>query len=337
MRFPVHIATDMVRWQVRNALARRRRYPFVLMLEPLYTCNLACLGCALERHTGKLKDRLPLEACFEAADACGAPAVSICGGEPTLYPELPALIAGIIERKRHIYLCTNALLLDTKVFGIIPPHRRLSVNVHLDGLRETHDRVCARDGVFDKAIEGIREAKARGVRVTAEACPHHFSLTDEAVIGFATNAKMNPPLRTRADVEAVIEGLADGTIDAIATDHAPHATEEKSWPIDQAPCGIIGLETALPLALALVAAGRLSLPHLIRLLTIQPAALIKSDRGSLSVGAVADVTILDPSKQWVVEPAEFRSKSRNTPFAGWKMTGRVVSTLVAGKVVYADQ
>jgi dihydroorotase len=187
------------------------------------------------------------------------------------------------------------------------------------------------------SIRLIREAKARGVRVTAEACPHHFSLTDEAVLGFSANAKMNPPLRPRTDVEAVIEGLADGTIDAIATDHAPHAAEEKSWPIDQAPCGIIGLETALPLALALVAAGRLSLSHLIRLLTIQPAALIKIDRGSLSVGAAADVTILDPAKQWVVEPAEFRSKSRNTPFAGWKMTGRVVSTLVAGKVVYADQ
>jgi dihydroorotase len=186
------------------------------------------------------------------------------------------------------------------------------------------------------SIRLIREAKARGVRVTAEACPHHFSLTDEAVLGFSANAKMNPPLRPRADVEAVIEGLADGTIDAIATDHAPHAAEEKSWPIDQAPCGIIGLETALPLALALVAAGRLSLPQLIRLLTIQPAALIKIDRGSLSVGAVADVTILDPAKQWVVEPAEFRSKSRNTPFAGWKMTGRVVSTLVGGKVVYAQ-
>ncbi len=187
------------------------------------------------------------------------------------------------------------------------------------------------------SIRMIREAKARGVRVTAEACPHHFSLTDEAVIGFAANAKMNPPLRTRADVEAVIEGLADGTIDAIATDHAPHAAEEKSWPIDQAPFGIVGLETALPLALALVAAGRLSLPQLIRLLTIQPAVLIKSDRGSLRIGAPADVTILDPEKQWVVEPTEFRSKSRNTPFAGWKMTGRVVSTLVAGKVVYADQ
>jgi MoaA/NifB/PqqE/SkfB family radical SAM enzyme len=132
-----------VRWQVRNALARRQRYPFVLMLEPLYTCNLACLGCALERHTGKLKDRLPLEKCLGAVESCGAPAVSICGGEPTLYPELPALVAGIIERRRHIYLCTNALLLDTKVFDVIPPHRRLSVNVHLDGLRETHDRVCA--------------------------------------------------------------------------------------------------------------------------------------------------------------------------------------------------
>jgi hopanoid biosynthesis associated radical SAM protein HpnH len=165
MRFPIHITTDMVRWQVRNALARRRRYPFVLMLEPLYTCNLACLGCALERHTGKLKDRLPVEAGLGAVELSGAPAVSICGGEPTLYPELPQLIAGIIERRRHIYLCTNALLLDTKVFGVVPPHRRLTINVHLDGLRETHDRVCARDGVFDKAIAGIKEAKARGYHV----------------------------------------------------------------------------------------------------------------------------------------------------------------------------
>ena len=184
------------------------------------------------------------------------------------------------------------------------------------------------------SIRMIREAKARGVRVTAEACPHHFSLTDEAVIGFSADAKMNPPLRTRADVQAVIEGLADGTIDAIATDHAPHAPEEKSWPIDQAPFGIVGLETALPLALALTASGRLTLPQVVRLLTAQPAAVIMSDRGTLGVGAVADITIIDPAREWVVDPAQFRSKSRNTPFSGWKMTGAVVKTLVNGKVVY---
>ncbi len=165
MRFPVHIMTDMVRHQVKNAMRRNRRYPFVLMLEPLYTCNLACLGCAVERHTGKLEDRLPVATCLQAVDDCGAPSVSICGGEPTVYPELPGLIAGIIERRRHIYLCTNALLLDKKVFGKIEPNKRLTINVHLDGMRETHDKVCARAGVFDKAIAMIQEAKQLGYHV----------------------------------------------------------------------------------------------------------------------------------------------------------------------------
>ncbi len=165
MRFPLHITTDMIRHQAKQALKGNKRYPFVLMLEPLYTCNLACLGCAVERHTGKLKDRLPLETCLKAVDDCGAPSVSICGGEPTIYPELEGLVEGIIARRRHIYLCTNALLLDQKVFGVIPPHKRLTINVHLDGMRETHDKVCAREGVFDKAVEMIREAKQRGYHV----------------------------------------------------------------------------------------------------------------------------------------------------------------------------
>jgi hopanoid biosynthesis associated radical SAM protein HpnH len=147
---------------MKNALQGNRRYPFVLMLEPLYTCNLACIGCAVERHTGKLKDRLPVELCLQAVDECGAPGVSLCGGEPTVYPELKELIDGIIERNRHIYLCTNALLMDEKVFGVIDPHKRLSINVHLDGMRETHDYVCAREGVFDKAIEMIKESKRLG-------------------------------------------------------------------------------------------------------------------------------------------------------------------------------
>ncbi len=165
MRFPLHITTDMIRHQVRNAWQGNKRYPFVLMLEPLYTCNLACVGCSTERHTGKLEDRLPLEKCFEAADLSRAPVVSICGGEPTIYPELEQLVTGIIERKRHIYLCTNALLLDKNVFDVVHPHRRLTINVHLDGMRDTHDMVCAREGVFDKACEMIRESKARGYHV----------------------------------------------------------------------------------------------------------------------------------------------------------------------------
>jgi hopanoid biosynthesis associated radical SAM protein HpnH len=165
MRFPLHITTDMVSYQIKQSLQGRARYPFVLMLEPLYTCNLACVGCSTERHTGKLADRLPVETCLRAVDDCGAPSVSICGGEPTLYPELKTLVDGIIARKRHIYLCTNGLVLDTKVFGKIPPAKRLTLNIHLDGMRETHDKVCAREGVFDKAIEMIREAKRLGYHV----------------------------------------------------------------------------------------------------------------------------------------------------------------------------
>lgn len=163
MRMPLHIATDMIKYQTKNFFKGRKRYPFVMMLEPLYTCNLACIGCSTERHTGKLKDRMPVETCLQALDDCGAPAVSICGGEPTVYPELKELIDGIIARKKHIYLCTNALLLDKKVYGgIIPPHKRLTINVHLDGMKKTHDYVCDREGVFDKAIEMIKEGKKQG-------------------------------------------------------------------------------------------------------------------------------------------------------------------------------
>lgn len=165
MRMPFHITTDMIKCQVRNSLKGNKRYPYVLMLEPLYTCNLACIGCSTERHTGKLKDRLSVEKCLQAVDDSGAPGVSLCGGEPTIYPELKELIDGIIARKRHIYLCTNALMLDKKVFDKIAPHKRLTVNVHLDGLRETHDYVCAKEGVFDKAIEMVRESKKRGYHV----------------------------------------------------------------------------------------------------------------------------------------------------------------------------
>jgi len=165
MRFPLHITTDMIAHQIRQGLKGHKRYPFVLMLEPLYTCNLACLGCSLERHTGKLEDRLTLDQCLKAVDQSGAPAVSICGGEPTIYPELEELMGEIISRKRHIYLCTNALLLDRTVYGRIAPHARITVNVHLDGMKKTHDHVCARDGVFDKALEMIKEGKRLGYHV----------------------------------------------------------------------------------------------------------------------------------------------------------------------------
>lgn len=184
------------------------------------------------------------------------------------------------------------------------------------------------------SVRMVREAKARGVTVTAEACPHHFLLTDEAVREFNTNAKMNPPLRSRKDVDAIKAGLKDGTIDAIATDHAPHADFEKQREFDYAPFGIVGLETAWGLALTLVDEGVLSVEQVVALLTVQPARAFGLSKGTLAVGADADVTIVDPETQWVVEPEQFRSKGRNTPFAGWKLKGRVVSTLVGGRVVY---
>jgi hopanoid biosynthesis associated radical SAM protein HpnH len=179
MRFPLHITTDSIKHQVKQGLKGNKRYPFVLMLEPLYTCNLACIGCAIERHTGKLKDRLPVETCLQAVEDSGAPIVSICGGEPTVYPELPELIDGIIGRKRHIYLCTNALLMDKNVFGKISPNKRLTVNVHLDGMRETHDYVCAREGVFDKAVEMIEEGLRLGYHVITNTTVYKETEIDE--------------------------------------------------------------------------------------------------------------------------------------------------------------
>ncbi len=184
------------------------------------------------------------------------------------------------------------------------------------------------------SVRMVRDAKARGIKVTAEACPHHFTLTEELVRGYNTHAKMNPPLRTWDDVHAIKEGLRDGTIDVIATDHAPHATQEKQQDFTEAPFGIVGLETALPLTLGLVDEGVLSLEQAVEKLTSAPAAAFGLKKGTLAVGADADVVIVDQHEQWEVDPSKFRSKSRNTPFGGWKVKGRVKQTIVAGRVVY---
>jgi dihydroorotase len=184
------------------------------------------------------------------------------------------------------------------------------------------------------SVELVRQAKARGVKVTCEATPHHFTLTDEAVRGYNTNAKMNPPLRSQADVDAVRAGLADGTIDAIATDHAPHHYDEKNVEFAIALNGIVGLESMLPLTMNLVRDGIISRQQAISLMTCQPAAIIGIDRGSLEVGAVADLTIIDPDLEWTLDPRQLKSKSKNTPFGGWIMRGAAIRTLLAGRTVY---
>ena len=184
------------------------------------------------------------------------------------------------------------------------------------------------------SVRMVREAKSRGLKVTAEACPHHFTITEEVVRGYNTYAKMNPPLRTWKDVQAIKQGLRDGTIDVIATDHAPHATQEKQLGFTEAPFGIVGLETALPLTFALVDEGVLSLESAVDKLSTAPAKAFGLAKGTLAAGADADVTVVDQQAQWEIDPAKFRSKSRNTPFAGWKVKGRVTTTIVGGRVVF---
>jgi len=189
-----------------------------------------------------------------------------------------------------------------------------------------------------QSIRAVRYGKERGVRVTCEVAPHHFLLTDEALDGpvkYDTNLKMNPPLRESADVEAMLEGIADGTVDVIATDHAPHHLDEKLVEFDRAPFGIVGLETAVPIVFdRLVHTGRIPLTRMIELLSVNPARAMNVPGGSLAEGRVADVTVLAPDMKTVVRAQALRSKSKNTPFDGWEFRGGVLATIVGGRLVY---
>jgi dihydroorotase len=184
------------------------------------------------------------------------------------------------------------------------------------------------------SVRIIREAKQRGVRVTCETAPHYFTLTDDAVRGYNTNAKMNPPLREADDVAAIRAGLADGTIDAIATDHAPHHIDEKDVEFNVAMNGIIGLETSLPLSLTLVKEGVLTLNQLVEKMTTNPSNILGLSRGTLKAGAVADVTVIDPSLEWTVEADKLASKSKNSPWLGVTMKGAAAATIVGGRIVH---
>jgi dihydroorotase len=207
-------------------------------------------------------------------------------------------------------------------------------NILLAELTGGHVHLCHMS--TRESVDSIRRGKARGVNVTAEAAPHHFALTDDACEGYDTNAKMNPPLREPDDVKAVRAGLADGTLDAIATDHAPHHYELKERDFDDAPFGVIGLETALGIGLTqLVDGGVLSLPELIRRMSTEPARIFHLEGGTLRKGSAADLVIFDPDQRWVVDPERLLSKSRNTPFAGWELRGRVERTIVGGVTVFS--
>jgi dihydroorotase len=185
------------------------------------------------------------------------------------------------------------------------------------------------------AVELIRRAKRQGLAVTCEVTPHHLALTDAAVVGFDTNTKMSPPLRSEEDRAALIEGVRDGTIDAIATDHAPHHSDEKMLEYDLAPSGVIGLETALGVALTVLHhSAEVSLSRIIEMLTIGPARAFSLPGGTLVAGSLADVTVFDPEREWTVDALRFKSKSRNSPFAGWKVSGKVVATFVGRRRVF---
>ncbi len=184
------------------------------------------------------------------------------------------------------------------------------------------------------SVEAIRQAKKRGVRVTCETCPHYFTLTEDAVKGYNTNAKMNPPLRTEEDVNAIIEGIKDGTIDAIATDHAPHHADEKNIEFADAMNGIIGLETSLGLSVKyLVNSGVISMSELIKKMSLNPAHILGLSKGSLSLGASADVIIFDPEKEYTVDVSKFASKSKNSPYDGYTLCAKPEYTIVGGKII----
>ena len=190
-----------------------------------------------------------------------------------------------------------------------------------------------------KSVDIIRRMKKRGVAITCETCPQYFTLTEDEILTQGSMARVNPPLRTAKDIKGIITGLKDGTIDAIATDHAPHSAEEKSRPLTRAPSGMVGLETSLAITLTeLYHTGKMKLPEIIKRMTYTPASILHlSSKGRLSLGSDADITIFDPEEVWTIDPEQFASKARNTPFAGREVKGKVKYTIVGGNVIYQDR
>ncbi len=203
---------------------------------------------------------------------------------------------------------------------------------------ETHTAVHVCHISTARAVDIVRKMKKKGVQITCETCPQYFTLTEDEILTKGPMARVNPPLRTEKDVKGIIAGLKDGTIDAIATDHAPHALEEKQRSLPRAMSGMVGLETSLAITLTqLYHTGKMELPDIIRRMTANPAAILHLQKGRLSLGSDADITIFDPDEEWVIDPEKFASKGRNTPFAGRTVKGKVKYTIVGGKVIYQDE
>lgn len=282
---------------------------------------LAAAGAVAFSDDGRpLKTAELMRLALQKAHTVGLPVIDHC--------EDPALTAGGV-----INLGSTAQRLNLK--GIPNASEDVCVVRDLALARESKARLHLAHLSTAGAVELVRSAKRDGVRVSCEVTPHHFTLTEEAVAEHGSNAKMNPPLRSAADREAILAGISDGTIDVIATDHAPHSPRLKAQPIEHAPFGIIGLETALGLAVTqLVEPGRISLIRLIELLSSQPARILQKPLGRLRAGENADITVFDPRREWVYRTAEGKSKSRNSPFEGWKLKGVVTATLVSGRIVY---
>ncbi|MGP0629663.1 dihydroorotase [Nitrospina sp. 32_T5] len=218
------------------------------------------------------------------------------------------------------------------------PHEAEDIMVYRDIalLEKTGGRLHVAHISSGNSVELVRQAKKQGLPVTTEVAPHHFMLTDTAVRGYDTNTKMSPPLRSDRDIERIKEGLADGTIDMIATDHAPHDVVDKQVEYSHACFGVVGLETALPLSLRLVEEKVLTLPQVVEKLTSRPAAVFRLDKGTLSEGMDADITIFDPDAEYTVDVMKFKSKSKNSPFHGWQVKGQVRHTIYRGKMVYSN-
>jgi len=250
----------------------------------------------------------------------------------------------VMEHAEDQLLCAGAVMNESfqstrlGMKGAPPVAEEVAVLRDIALCRVTGGRLHIQHVTTRGAVEAIRIAKAQGVNVTAEATPHHLILTDEEIgKEFNTNLRVNPPLRSASDRQAIIEGLVDGTIDCIASDHAPHAEEEKDCEFDMAPPGMIGLETTLGLVKTfLIDKGYLTWADAIRKMTVNPARILGLEGGTLEAGSPADITIIDPDKKWTVKSEKFRSRSKNSPFIGWKLSGQVYRTILGGRVVFAQ-